>query len=203
MGDDKQQTIINLYVKNKLSMMQIAQRLNLSASGVGYYLHKNGVQKRSVSDAITNLHITKFNKRPFKLKNHLTKKEEELKIAGAMLYWGEGSKNGNTVKFTNSNPGMIRLFLKFLRIVCGVSEDRLKALIHMYPDHNKKEIELFWSRATKIPSRRFYLSYIHKGKPGTYKNKSPYGTIALNYSDKRLLMTILQWIKEYEKKLMA
>lgn len=116
-----------------------------------------------------------------------------------MLYWGEGGKSGNVVKFTNSDPAMIRVFLKFLRTICGIDENRLKALIHIYPDHDEKKLLSLWIKNTGIPKERFYKSYLHEGKPGTYKNKSEYGTLTINYPDKRLLEIILKWIEYYKK----
>jgi len=199
----RRQAIVKLYTEDKLSMMQIAQKLHLSTSGVRYYLEIAGVERRSSSEAITCLHITKFKKRQFVLKDGLTDMEEKIKIAGTMLYWGEGAKSGNTVKFVNSDPEMIKLFLTFLRVVCGISEERLKALVHMYPDQDKNILEIFWSRVANIPRLRFYKSHIHQGRAGTYKNKSLYGTLALNYSDKKLLKTILQWAEEYKKRMIS
>ena len=35
-----------------------------------------------------------------------------------MLYWAEGSKRRNCVEFTNSDPDMMRRFVKFLRRYC-------------------------------------------------------------------------------------
>lgn len=187
-----------MYVREKLSAMQIAQKLQTTPSGVAYYLRKNGVKKRSISDAITELHKTKFSKTPFALKKKLTSKDKFLKVSGVMLYWGEGNKEGGTVRFTNSNPRMIKVFVSFLREVCGIDEERLKALVHIYPDQNYKRLKRFWSTTTNIPTKNFYKPNIHNGaRKGTYKRKSEYGTLAVSYSDKKLLEQINLWIWEY------
>ena len=196
LSPNRQRVLAQLYRKRGLSMMQIAERLDLSVSGIKYYLDKLGIKRRSISDAVTNIYRTKFKKKPFLLKRNLSQKDKELKIAGIMLYWGEGAKSGNVVKFTNSDPEMIKLFLKFMRNICGISESRLKALVHLYTDQDHDFVEKYWSSITKIPREHFYKSYIHPGKIGTYKNKSPLGTFVLNYSDKRLLRLILSWIQE-------
>ena len=195
------QEVIKLYSEQKLSMQQIADKLQVSSSGVRHHLVKNGVDRRSLSEAIFSLNATRFGKKAFKLKKILTVKDRELLIAGTMLYWGEGAKKGGTVNFVNSNPEMIIIFLRFLRRICGISEDRLKALIHLYPDHNEEDLKIFWSTITEIPNKRFYRSFVHVGKVGTYKRRSQYGTLALSYADKRLLNTILVWIDEYKSKL--
>ena len=196
-SNDIYKSIIKLYLKDCLSMAQIAEKLKLSPSTIRYWLDKNKIQRRSRSEAINNWYLTKFDKKPFKIKDRLSNNDTNLKTSGIMLYWGEGAKSGNVVKFTNSDPAMIRLFIKFLREICGIDEERLKALIHIYPDHDKNELMLFWIKTTGIPENNFYKSYLHEGKIGTYKNKSKYGTITINYPDKKLLDTILEWIDNY------
>jgi len=180
-------------------MNQIAHELNISESGVSYWLNKMDIKRRSISDAVTNIYITKFHKKQFKIKENLSPNEEKLKIAGAMLYWGEGAKTGGTVKFANSDPEMIELFLIFLRKICGISESRLRGLIHIYPDHDYIKIKNFWGKKTKLSKNQFYKQAIHSGRLGTYKKKSEYGTITINYSDTKLLKIILEWIEEYKK----
>jgi hypothetical protein len=194
-----QNKIAELYKNKGLSGMQISGKLKISDSVVRYWLTKQNIKKRTISEAITNVNITKFNKKPFKLKNNFSKLDNELKIAGVMLYWGEGAKTGGTIKFANSDPEMIKIFLNFLRKICGIYEERLKVLIHMYPDHNENELKNFWSRTTSVSLSRFYKSHIHHGKIGTYKTKSKYGTLAINYSDKKLLKILLGWIEQYKK----
>ena len=55
--------------------------------------------------------------------------DREVLIAGAIAYWCEGAKNkpnrkANRVVFINSDPGLIRFFLRFLD-VAGVNRDDL------------------------------------------------------------------------------
>lgn len=195
-----QRDIVRLYQKESLSMAQIATKLAISQSAVVYYLEKNGVKRRSRSEAIVQWNITQIGKKVARVKSVVTLEEEKLRVAGVMLYWGEGCKGWSTVKFANSDPDMIVLFLRFLREICGVWEDRLKALVHIYPDHDEKEVRLFWSSVTGIPQKNFYQSFVHIGKQGTYKRKAKYGTLTLNYSDKRLLEQINMWIDEYRYK---
>lgn len=181
-------------------MAQIADRLCISPSTVVYYLEKNGIKRRSRSDANVQWNITQVGKKVARVKTVFTHEEEKLRVAGVMLYWGEGCKGWTTVKFANSDPDMIVHFLRFLREICGIWEERLKALVHIYPDHNEREVRLFWSRITKIPQENFYQSFVHIGKKGAYKKKSKYGTLTLSYSDKKLLEQINEWIDEYRDK---
>ncbi|MFA5830508.1 MAG: hypothetical protein WC878_01625 [Candidatus Paceibacterota bacterium] len=199
MRNRKDEKIIELYIEHFFSMAQIGEQTDLSVSKVCDILEKYGIKRRNRSEAISNLNITKYKKHPFLIKKTLSTEDEKLKLAGIMLYWGEGTKNGNTVAFSNSNPEMIVVFLRFLRVVCGISDDRLKALLHIYQDHDDDELKSFWVKKTGIPEKNFYKSFVHGVKTGTYKQNSKYGTISLRYSDKKLLHTINDWILEYAK----
>ena len=44
----------------------------------------------------------------------------DLYVAGCMLYWGEGTKDRNSLCITNSDPDMVRFFMRFIREACGV-----------------------------------------------------------------------------------
>ncbi|MDB5245417.1 MAG: hypothetical protein JWN90_522 [Parcubacteria group bacterium] len=189
--------IIEMYLIQRLSVVQIAHIQNLSWRKIETVLVKNGIQKRSISEAITSLNVTKFGKKEFLLKMHLSPSEEILKVAGIMLYWGEGAKTHGTVALSNSNPKIIRQFLRFLRIICGVVEDRLHVSIHHYEDHDPKVLTDFWSEQTNIPASQFYKPILHVRKKGTYRFPSVYGTVSVQYSDKKLWKLILNWIEEY------
>lgn len=200
MEKDEIKNIKDLYRKG-LSMQQVAEKLKISASTVGYWLKKEGINRRSISDATTQAYITRFGKKKFAIKETLSSKDKELKNSGVVLYWGEGAKTGGVVKFANSDPEMIKLFLKFLREICGIDEERMKALMHIYPDHNYEDLKRFWMNVTKISEKNFYKPYIHIGRTGTYKKKSKYGTIAINYSDTKLQKLILEWIDDIKRKI--
>lgn len=193
--------IVKLYLENKFSVQQVADFLNSTSSKVRYVLDKRNIKRRNRSDAIRYLNITKFKKEEFEIKNNINNDQEKLKIAGAMIYWGEGTKSGNSVVLSNTNPKMIKLFLKFLREICGISEKRLRVVLHRYPDQNKDVLKKYWMNITKIPSSQFSKSSLHNKPTGSYKRISPFGTVSLRYSDKKLLNIINSWIDEYGAKL--
>lgn len=196
--DEKTASVVHsLYLKDEYSVAMIAERLGFSVHKVQYWLEKGNIDRRKPSEATTLAHIKRFNKIPCKIKTNLNAEQEKLLIAGVMLYWAEGSKkNNNYVAFSNSDPDMIKLFLNFLREICGIQENRLHLLLHIYTDQDEKELKSFWSRATKIPLIQFNRTYIHQGKIGNYKKKSQYGTVSLRYGDKKLFDQIIKWIEK-------
>jgi hypothetical protein len=193
----EEQKIIDLYTVSKLSEQQIAEKLRLGPERVRWVIKKHKIQKRTISEAARQLYITKFNKKEFILNTRLTPEQEKLKLAGVMLYWGEGAKTGNTVAFANSDPVMVQLFVRFLKEICGIDDGRLHAVLHYYPDHNESQLKQFWSKTLDLPLKQFYLSTVHLNTKGSYKKKSKYGTVSVQYSDTRLLGLIKSWIIEY------
>lgn len=199
----EEKLIVKMYVDNKFSTVQISEFTHFSTSQIDRILEINNVQKRSISEAIIQLNITKFHKIPFRLKYDLSSIENDLKITGIMLYWGEGAKTGDGVKFANSNPEMISVFLMFMRKICGVDEKRIKVMIHFYPDQDVGFLKSFWSSTTGIELENIYRPHMLVGKKGTYKKKSIYGTATIHYSDKKLLEQLLRWIEEYKNGFLA
>jgi hypothetical protein len=194
-----EENIIQAYVNEKLSEQQTSLKYNVAPHKVRKILNSFNIPRRSRSEASRLLHITKFGARDFHLKEKLSFEEHQLKVAGTMLYWGEGTKRGGTVALSNSNPEMIKLFIRFLRIICGIDDARVHITLHHYEDHDPSEIMKFWSDLTEIPLSQFYKPYLHIRRKGTYRTPSKYGTISVQYSDSNLLEKILDWIKEYEK----
>lgn len=81
--------------------------------------------------------------------------ERELKLIGAALYWAEGSKQkehtvSQRVIFSNSDPFMIMLFLRWLKFICKINSQNLifELFIHESGDINKAKI--FWTKLLKI-----------------------------------------------------
>jgi len=85
--------------------------------------------------------------------------ERELLIAGAVAYWAEGGKAKpwrptEHVVFINSDPGMITLFLAYLRAV-GVTPDRLRLRISIHESADVEAASRYWSALLGVPVDRF------------------------------------------------
>lgn len=121
-----------------------------------------------------------------------------LTLVGAALYWAEGWRRGTThsVELANSDPNMIALYLRFLREILQVPEEKLRANIHIYPNISTQLSIKFWSKITKIPKERFHIttqiSRASKGK--RLRNSLPYGTLKVNISDRPKFFRIKGWI---------
>ncbi len=185
-----------LYWDKNYNIDKIADRFNISFWKLYNFMNKHNISRRNRSE--TGYLVNSLKPR-FKIKYNLTIAEEKLKIAGIMLYWAEGTLKGNSVDFVNSNPEMIKIFLKFLRQICGVSEERLRLYIYSYPHLNLEKIKKYWAEISEISLNQFTKPYIRKNNLNVSCRKLPYGLVHIRYNDKRLLKTIDSWINDYEK----
>jgi predicted transcriptional regulator len=113
----------------------------------------------------------------------------------AFLYWGEGAKRQKAIKFMNSDPALITVFLKLFRESFPVREDRLRATLHLHEYHNQKERLLFCSKITKIPMNQIGIY----NKPNTGKRlRAEYpGCISINYSDSKIFTALTSYYKYF------
>jgi len=197
----------NLYYKKGYSARQIGEFFGKSTSRIYAFMRKHGLKRRSPAE--TNNLIYEKQKPSYCLKKNLTREEEKLKVAGIMLYWAEGAKlpsrykgqsRGGTVDLANSDPRMIKLFLKFLRKICGVDEKRLRVHLYCYANQNVNSLKKYWHRVTGISLKQFIKPYIREDFLPEKSGKMKYGLVHIEYSDKKLFYQIQNWIEEYLNK---
>lgn len=197
--------IERLYRKNKLSCSEIAKKLKTTTWTVLGFMARNNIPRRTFKEA----NRICFNKKPlsFSIKKNLSEKEKELKMAGVFVYWAEGAKFKGmdgvpcTVDLANSDPRMVSLFLRFLREICRVNEDKLGVQLYCYANQDIEGLKNFWYKRTKIPLKKFIKPYVRKDFLPEKTGKMKYGLVHIRYTDKKLLMQIDEWIKDYCKKL--
>lgn len=102
--------------------------------------------------------------------------DRELLIAGAVAYWCEGSKgkprpNGDRVVFINSDPGLIRLFLRFLDHA-DVEPARLGFRVHIHENADVGAAERFWSEVTGADASQFHRPTLKRHNPKTVRKKT-------------------------------
>ncbi|MDD5145225.1 MAG: hypothetical protein PHW72_03840 [Candidatus Pacebacteria bacterium] len=90
--------------------------------------------------------------------DHISKRE--LWMMGIMLYWAEGSKErgkATGIKFSNSDPLMIKLFLEWLKLFCGVktADIYFEIYLHETATERKETVKNFWVKKTNFPLDHF------------------------------------------------
>ncbi len=193
---DKLELVKKYYFVDNLSAREISEKLGVSLDAVYYFFRKNKIPRRSPSES-NQMRFAK-KKASFRVKKKLRAVEKELKIAGITLYWGEGSKwsGEKIVDFANSDHNMIAVFMKFLRNICGIDENRLRVYLYCYADQKPEELEIFWSKLTGIPRKFFYKPYVRKDFKSDKSGKMKNGLIHIRYNDKKLLLMLREWINE-------
>lgn|SRR3989338_3990424 len=120
---------------------------------------------------------------------------EDLKLMGAALYWGEGSK-GKRVVITNSDPRLIKFSVLWIKSVFNTSPSQLEAQLNMYPQQNEKDLKKFWSELTGIPLENFGKTYVKPLSKNYKKNNLYYGTIKIGVpKSANKVHQIFGWIK--------
>jgi transposase-like protein len=124
-----------------------------------------------------------------------------LKVVGSALYWAEGCKSvSNMVNFSNSDPKMIILMMRFFRDVCNVSEEKFRGAVNIHPHLDMKKAVKFWSDISSIPVKQFHKTQVAISKASKQKKDTlPVGTFRIVISDVRLQSQIKGWIKGLEE----
>lgn len=99
--------------------------------------------------------------------------ERELIIAGAIAYWCEGTKNkpgrrADRVVFMNSDPGLIRFFLRFLQITGSSKEDTIFR-VYIHENANVQAAQRFWLEVTGASANQFRTPALKHHNPKTIR----------------------------------
>jgi hypothetical protein len=125
-----------------------------------------------------------------------------LHQAGCMLYWAEGGKGRNCVKFANSDPQMVVLFRRFLTDAVGLKPEAICLSINAYTNNGLSigEIERFWLDLLELPPgsvRKHTLNHMPTSSSGRAKNRLHYGVCFLVVHSTEVVQHIYGAIQEY------
>lgn len=79
--------------------------------------------------------------------------------AGTALYAGEGSKADGLVRFSNTDPAMMRFFAGWLRATFPIDETRLRGYVYLHEGLDLDVAEQFWSHVMNVPRSQFGRAY--------------------------------------------
>ena len=188
--------IIKSYEKGS-SISEVAAIFSLSTRKIREVLSNNNVIIRNHRDAS----YIKNNRHgdPFDILTILTPEEEHLKAMALGLYLTEGNtKNKNSIRFSNSDPALVKIFVKFLKVVCGVESDKIKLSLIVYPDVSRKIAKEYWAKFLNLPIKQFTKTTVLKNRNNhTTKKHSELGTITIYVHNTKLLGIIKEWAREY------
>jgi hypothetical protein len=112
--------------------------------------------------------------------------KKDLWLIGVSLYWAEGAKekeNGTRagIKFSNSDPKMILLFLKWLKEIISISNSELVYELYIHENSDIAKAQKYWSEILSI-KKNIIRTYLKKNKIKTTRKNTGndyYGLICL------------------------
>lgn len=99
--------------------------------------------------------------------------DRELLIAGAIAYWCEGGKSkphqsSDRVMFINSDPALIRFFLRFLE-TAGTPRTDLRFRVYIHENADVESAQRFWLEVTGATIDQFASPTLKRHNPKTVR----------------------------------
>jgi hypothetical protein len=204
---------------------EILKVIPVAKSTLSEWLRETGISKRQIQvytekrrlaslkggQAKRNQRIETFNRITGIAEKEVGKlSKRELWLIGVALYWAEGSKEkesrpGSPVIFVNSDSEMIKLFLKWLFEIVGVTKEEIRCEIYLH-DIYRNEIPRFqkyWSEKTGLSLCFFKTIYFKKNKINTKRKNIGglyYGQLRVKvYRSSSLNRQITGWVRGINK----
>lgn len=103
---------------------------------------------------------------------------DSFQVAGAMLYWAEGTKTQSTA-VSNSDPRIIKFMVLWFNKFFQINPKQITAHLHIHYGNDENKIKKFWSTLTGIPLNNFGKSFIKPVGTGHRTNILPNGVIKI------------------------
>jgi transposase-like protein len=195
-----------------MPMKRIAREVGVSLSTVSLWVrdvelkpeHRERNRRQEYAQrATTWADLNRAKRRAYQTEGRAKAREgDALHQAGCMLYWAEGSKERNTVCFANSDHGMVRFFVSFLKACFNVPDERFTVRLNVYTGNglSLEQIENRWLSDLSLPRsclRGHMVNHFPTSSSGKKRNRLPYGVCTLNVYDTRIAQHIYGAIQEY------
>lgn len=119
-----------------------------------------------------------------------------LFLAGVVLYAGEGTRSlkSGRVEVANSNPGILRLHIRFMNDL-GFPKNELRARAQIHAPSESLEARDFWSKELGLSPARFMKPLLSApGNPGAKRTF----TLQLSRSNTMLLILLRHWTENVD-----
>ncbi len=188
--------------KKGLSYNEILKNIPVAKSTLSLWLRSVGLSKeqkqkltkKKLAAALKGAKVRKDQRLDItkeikdKAKNEIGKlSNRELWLIGTALYWGEGGKErqfGSLLIFGNSDANMIKLYLKWLKRICGVNKKDIhfRIYLHKTSKYRLKIVQKYWAKVTNFSEINFQKITWKKNKINTNRKNigdNYYGLISI------------------------
>jgi hypothetical protein len=185
-------TTIRSWIKDiKLSQKQLDEFKSKTQKA----LQEGRIRKQKQSKALRFNKEKEFLHKGIASIGHLTNRD--CLIAGIALYWGEGFKNQHEHRlgFCNSDPEMIRFYIKWLKKSLGVKKESLIVRLTLNESYKDRaeDIESYWLKITGISKSQFTKTFYQKTKwKKQYNNQDYHGVLRVHVKKSLDLLLLMR-----------
>lgn len=98
---------------------------------------------------------------------------DPLWLAGVILYWAEGSKSSGHVAMANSDPRVLRLFIRWS--IAFLHPAGFSLHLHLHEGNDEGASRAFWVDETGLTEANFHKTFIKPKGTGHRKNHLAHG----------------------------
>lgn len=203
--------------KRGFSYSDIQTKMNIPKSTIAYWLKGTKLtkeQKEKLKNRVSETAKANIQKRIARTLRILDEAKQssaqsvpriskkELWLMGIILYWKSQNKMDykNGVRFTSSDPRLIKLFLKWLEDIGEIGNEEI--LFDIFINNGQKEYieetRKYWSKMTGYPKPYFKRVYFQKPKKAALRKgvkKAEYGLLRIRVrSSSALARQISGWM---------
>ncbi len=199
-----------------MSVKDIAKQLGIAKSSVSLWVrdielsaeqklvlkNKHPNYDAAVKGSNTNHHKALQQRIAYQQEGRAKARESDpLHLAGCMLYWAEGAKTRNSVQLVNSDPDMMRVFIRFLRQSLHVPDEQMNIRAICYTNNgvSVEEIETYWLNLLELPAHCLRRTTVNV-QPASSRQRGRkliYGVCVLSVYRVRIAQRIFGAIQEY------
>lgn len=117
-------------------------------------------------------------------------------VIGCMLYWAEGGKGRNMLQFSNSDPEMVKVFIRFLDRFFAA--ENISTYVQCYDGNglNAQDVETFWADVVGRGPVKVRMKPASKTGRGSKANKRPHGCCYINLCKTEAVQKLFGAIQE-------
>ncbi len=121
--------------------------------------------------------------------------DRDLLMFALALYAGEGSKRDGSVVFANSDPQLVKVFLRWFRSEFDIDESRLRLRLYLHADLDLAAAQRHWSLVTGIPVEQFNQPYRAVADATRRHNRHEFGCVGVVLHSKAVHRRVMALIE--------